>query len=204
MFIPVIIHQFTGGDRPDRAGRFLGHCHGLPPDRRMAALIGGRPMLISVNVAGRQFVEGDLHADVIAALEINGVPPDLLELELTESALMANTERTITTLKNLKRRGVQISIDDFGTGNSSLAYLRRFPIDKLKIDISFIREVTSNPDDAAIVLAILGKAHSLKLDVIAEGMETAAQLAFLKRNHCDQVQGYLAPILACPSRSIPR
>jgi EAL domain-containing protein (putative c-di-GMP-specific phosphodiesterase class I)/FixJ family two-component response regulator len=148
------------------------------------------PTQISVNVAGRQFAEGDLDADVIAALEHNGVPPELLELELTESSLMANTERTISTLKNLKRRGVQISIDDFGTGYSSLAYLRRFPIDKLKIDIAFIREVTSNPDDAAIVLAILGMAHSLKMEVIAEGVETAAQLAFLKRNHCDQVQGF--------------
>ncbi|MEO7497941.1 MAG: EAL domain-containing protein [Massilia sp.] len=147
-------------------------------------------MQVSVNVAGRQFVEGDLNADVITALDMYGVPPELLELELTESSLMVNTERTVSTLQNLKRRGVQISIDDFGTGYSSLAYLRRFPIDKLKIDIAFIREVTSNPDDAAIVLAILGMAHSLKLHVIAEGVETAAQLAFLKRNHCDQVQGY--------------
>ncbi|WP_332851460.1 EAL domain-containing protein [Duganella sp. S19_KUP01_CR8] len=149
------------------------------------------PMNVSVNVAGRQFAEGDLEADVIEALRLHEVPPDLLELELTESSLMANTERTITTLKNLKRLGVQISIDDFGTGYSSLAYLRRFPIDKLKIDIAFIREVTSNPDDAAIVLAILGMARSLKLNVIAEGVETAAQLAFLRRHHCDEIQGYL-------------
>ncbi|CAN7305395.1 EAL domain-containing protein [Pseudoduganella sp. LjRoot289] len=149
------------------------------------------PVNVSVNVAGRQFAEGDLGADVIEALQTHGVPPDLLELELTESSLMANTERTITTLKNLKRLGVQISIDDFGTGYSSLAYLRRFPIDKLKIDIAFIREVTSNPDDAAIVLAILGMARSLKLNVIAEGVETPAQLAFLRRHHCDEIQGYL-------------
>ncbi|MCE3602097.1 EAL domain-containing protein [Massilia sp. P8910] len=148
------------------------------------------PVQVSVNVAGRQLAEGDVDGDVIAALERHGVPPELLELELTESSLMVNTERTIKTPKDLKRRGVQISIDDFGTGYSSLAYLRRFPIDKLKIDIAFIREVTSNPDDAAIVQAILGMAHSLKLEVIAEGVETAAQLAFLKRNRCDQVQGY--------------
>ncbi|ATQ79145.1 diguanylate cyclase [Massilia violaceinigra] len=148
------------------------------------------PMQVSVNVAGRQLAEGDVDGDVIAALERHGVPPELLELELTESSLMVNTERTIKTLKDLKWHGVQISIDDFGTGYSSLAYLRRFPIDKLKIDIAFIREVTSNPDDAAIVQAILGMAHSLKLHVIAEGVETAAQLAFLKRNRCDQVQGY--------------
>jgi EAL domain-containing protein (putative c-di-GMP-specific phosphodiesterase class I) len=103
---------------------------------------------------------------------------------------MANTERTIASLQDLKNRGVQISIDDFGTGYSSLAYLRRFPIDKLKIDIAFIREVTSNPDDAAIVLAIIRMAHSLKLDVIAEGVETADQLAYLQHHGCDQVQGY--------------
>ncbi|MFB9242924.1 EAL domain-containing protein [Massilia antarctica] len=145
---------------------------------------------VSVNVAGRQLAEGDVDGDVIAALERHGVPPELLELELTESSLMVNTERTIKTLKDLKGRGVQVSIDDFGTGYSSLAYLRRFPIDKLKIDIAFIREVTSNPDDAAIVQAILGMARSLKLQVVAEGVETAAQLAFLKRNRCDQVQGY--------------
>ncbi|KQW97190.1 hypothetical protein ASC94_10405 [Massilia sp. Root418] len=149
------------------------------------------PMNVSVNVAGRQFAEGDLAADVIESLRRYAVPPDLLELELTESSLMANTEGTIATLTNLKRLGVQISVDDFGTGYSSLAYLRRFPIDKLKIDIAFIREVTSNPDDAAIVLAILGMARSLKLNVIAEGVETVAQLAFLQRHHCDEVQGYL-------------
>ena len=149
------------------------------------------PVNVSVNIAGRQFAEGDLGADVIEALRRHDVSPDLLELELTESSLMANTERTIKTLQDLKRLGVQISIDDFGTGYSSLAYLRRFPIDKLKIDIAFISEVTSNPDDAAIVLAILGMARSLKLDVIAEGVETAAQLAFLRRHHCDEIQGYL-------------
>ncbi|WP_167224185.1 EAL domain-containing protein [Massilia rubra] len=145
---------------------------------------------VSVNVAGRQLAEGDVNADFVAALARHGVPPELLEVELTESSLMANTERTIRTLRDLKRLGVLISIDDFGTGYSSLAYLRRFPIDKLKIDIAFIREVTSNPDDAAIVQAIVGMAHSLKLEVIAEGVETAAQLAFLKRHRCDQVQGY--------------
>ncbi|NHZ64799.1 EAL domain-containing protein [Massilia sp. CCM 8694] len=145
---------------------------------------------VSVNVAGRQLAEGDINADFVAALARHGVPPELLEVELTESSLMANTDRTIRTLRDLKRLGVHISIDDFGTGYSSLAYLRRFPIDKLKIDIAFIREVTSNPDDAAIVQAIVGMAHSLKLEVIAEGVETAAQLAFLKRHRCDQVQGY--------------
>ena len=145
---------------------------------------------VAVNVSGRQFVGGDLEADVGKALDDFGVPPELLELELTESSLMANTDRTIAALKNLKARGVRISIDDFGTGYSSLAYLRRFPIDKLKIDIAFIRHVTSNPDDSAIALAIISMAHSLKLEVIAEGVETAAQLTYLARNRCDQVQGF--------------
>ncbi|CAN7329578.1 EAL domain-containing protein [Pseudoduganella sp. LjRoot289] len=149
------------------------------------------PVQISVNVAGRQFVEGDLEVDVANALADNDIPAGLLELELTETSLMVNTARTIECLRNLRRRGVQVSIDDFGTGYSSLAYLRRFPIDKLKIDIAFIRDVTSNPDDAAIVQAIITMAHSLNLEVIAEGVETEAQRAYLLRHHCDQMQGYL-------------
>jgi len=143
-----------------------------------------------VNVSGRQFIEGDLNGDIVKALSDNGIAADLLELEMTESSLMANTERTIASLQNLKKLGVKISIDDFGTGYSSLAYLSRFPIDKLKIDIAFIRDVTSNPDHAAIVLAIIRMAHALKLDVIAEGVETAAQLEYLRRHRCDQIQGY--------------
>ena len=157
------------------------------------------PVQISVNVSGRQFIEGEVNGDVRWALQENDVTADLLELELTESSLMVNTERTIATLQDLKMQGVKISIDDFGTGYSSLAYLRRFPIDKLKIDMAFIREVTSNPDDAVIVLAIISMARSLKLEVIAEGVETAAQLAYLRRHHCDQIQGYyFSPPLALP------
>ncbi|CUI03765.1 EAL domain-containing protein [Massilia antarctica] len=148
------------------------------------------PVQVSVNVSGRQFAEGDLDGDIIKGLSQYEIPPDLLDLELTETSLMANTERTTEILHRLKQHGVQISIDDFGTGYSSLAYLRRFPIDKLKIDIAFIRDVTTNPDDAAIVLAIISMAHSLKLDVIAEGVETAAQLNYLRRHHCDQIQGF--------------
>lgn len=154
----------------------------------MSSAIG--PIQVSVNVSSRQFIEGDLHGEIMKALIENHVPASLLELELTESTLMVNTNQTIETLQNLKQQGVQISIDDFGTGYSSLAYLRRFPIDKLKIDIAFIRNITSDPDDAAIALAIIRIAHSLKLDVIAEGVETIAQLDFLKKNDCDQIQGY--------------
>lgn len=145
---------------------------------------------VSVNVSGRQFVEGDLEGDVFKALGDNDIAADQLELELTETSLMANTERTIAALQNLRQRGVQISIDDFGTGYSSLAYLRRFPIDKLKIDIAFVREVTSDPKVASIVLAIISMAHSMKMQVIAEGVETQAQLAYLQHHHCDHIQGY--------------
>ncbi len=150
------------------------------------------PVQVSVNVAGRQFIEGDLEADVTRALADNDLPAGLLELELTETSLMVNTERTIRCLCNLRERGVTVAIDDFGTGYSSLAYLRRFPIDKLKIDIAFIRDVISNPDDAAIVQAIITMAHSLNLVVIAEGVETPAQQGYLLRHRCDQIQGYLA------------
>jgi diguanylate cyclase (GGDEF)-like protein/PAS domain S-box-containing protein len=148
------------------------------------------PMQIAVNVSSRQFTEGEIDQDVIKALQASGIDADLLELELTESSLMDNTLRTMTILQSLKQHGVHISIDDFGTGYSSLAYLCRFPIDKLKIDITFIRDITTNPDDAALALAIIRMAHSLKLEVVAEGVETEAQLAYLRRHCCDQIQGY--------------
>ncbi len=148
------------------------------------------PMQVSVNVSSRQFIEGDLHKDIMTALADNNVPAYLLELELTESVLMVNTNQTMETLKNLKQQGVRISIDDFGTGYSSLAYLRRFPIDKLKIDIAFISNIISDPDDAAIALAIIKIAHSLKLEVIAEGVETIEQLNYLRKHNCNQIQGY--------------
>ncbi|KPZ13417.1 Sensory box protein/response regulator [Pseudomonas amygdali pv. ulmi] len=146
---------------------------------------------VAVNISGQQISSSSLVADIRQALEKHKVAPQWLEVELTESSLMENTSHTIATLGALRANGVSISIDDFGTGYSSLAYLRRFPIDKLKIDIAFIREVTSNPQDAAIARAIIELAHSLDLKVIAEGVETPEQLAFLRENHCDQIQGYL-------------
>ncbi|PHV25059.1 sensory box protein/response regulator [Janthinobacterium sp. BJB426] len=148
------------------------------------------PVHLSVNVSGIQFFVGGLQEEVLKAIRKYDIAPELLELELTESSLMSNAEETIAVLRNLKALGIQISIDDFGTGYSSLAYLKRFPIDKLKIDIAFVREVTSNPDDAAIVLAIISMAHSMKLEVIAEGVENDAQLAYLRRHGCDEMQGY--------------
>jgi diguanylate cyclase (GGDEF)-like protein/PAS domain S-box-containing protein len=149
------------------------------------------PMQVSVNIAGRQFAEGDLEGDVTSALTKYSIPSALLELELTETSLMLNTERTMECLRNLRQRGIKVSVDDFGTGYSSLAYLRRFPIDKLKIDIAFIRDVTTNADDAAIVNAIITMAHSLHMLVVAEGVETAVQRAYLIEHGCDQIQGYL-------------
>ena len=157
------------------------------------------PVQVSVNVSPRQFVKGDLQDDVLLALETYDVPTRLLELELTETLLMTGTEATIATLQNLKAAGVQIAIDDFGMGYSSLAYLRRFPVDKLKIDLSFIQEITYSSDAAAIALAIIQMGHSLNLTVIAEGVETAPQLEYLRAHHCDQIQGYyFSPPRAAP------
>jgi diguanylate cyclase (GGDEF)-like protein/PAS domain S-box-containing protein len=151
---------------------------------------GVRDVHVAVNVSSRQFVEGDLEGDIRAAVARHGIDPGLLELELTESALMSNFEHTIEVLDSLKALGIRIAIDDFGTGYSSLAYLKRFPIDKLKIDIAFVRDITTNPDDAAIALAIISMAHSLHMQVIAEGVESRAQMALLRRHFCDEIQGF--------------
>jgi diguanylate cyclase (GGDEF)-like protein len=151
---------------------------------------GVGPVRVAVNVSSRQFAEGDLEAEVTRALARYQVPAELLELELTETALMSNAERTIVVLGKLKKIGVKVAIDDFGTGYSSLAYLQRFPIDKLKIDIAFVRNITSSPNDAAIALAIISMAHSLKLSVVAEGVESRPQLEYLRRNRCDEIQGF--------------
>jgi EAL domain-containing protein (putative c-di-GMP-specific phosphodiesterase class I) len=125
------------------------------------------------------------------ALKATGFDPRCLELEITESILVQSVEDTTTTLKRLKGMGPRVSIDDFGTGYSSLTYLKRFPIDTLKLDQMFVRNVASDPSDAAIVTAIITMAHSLNLNVIAEGVESEEQFAFLKSRRCDCVQGYL-------------
>ncbi|MGR6616509.1 MULTISPECIES: EAL domain-containing response regulator [Pseudomonas] len=146
---------------------------------------------VSVNVSGHQLIEGDMIAEIADILAGTGVAAHWLELEITEGTLMENTAHSIVSLQRLRAMGVKIAIDDFGTGYSSLAYLRRFPIDTLKIDIAFIREVTSNPQDAAIARTVIQLAHSLGLLAVAEGVETQAQWAFLKEAGCDQLQGYL-------------
>jgi diguanylate cyclase (GGDEF)-like protein/PAS domain S-box-containing protein len=151
-----------------------------------------RPELrLAVNLSGRQFQQRDLGAQVLEAAGAAGFSLECLDLEITESYAMQNADSTIHTLRELKALGVAISIDDFGIGYSSLSYLKRFPIDTLKIDRSFVRDIASDPDDAAIVTAVIAMAHSLKLKVVAEGVETEAQRAFLLGCGCDRVQGFL-------------
>lgn len=156
------------------------------------------PIRMAVNLSSIQFRRPDLFDNVIGVLEEFKLDPEWLELEITESILLKNVEATISALHRLKRAGIHLSIDDFGTGYSSLSYLKRFPVDTLKIDQSFIREVTSNADDASITTSIILMGHSLKLKVIAEGVETKSQLAFLRVLECDEVQGYFfsAPVPA--------
>jgi EAL domain-containing protein (putative c-di-GMP-specific phosphodiesterase class I) len=164
---------------------------------------GFPPVTLAINISGQQFMKNELLETVTSVLKESGLDPGLLELELTEGVLMAHTERTVKTLQALKEMGVRLAIDDFGTGFSSLSYLKRFPLDVLKIDRTFINDITTDPDDAAITLATIEMAHTLKLKVIAEGVETKPQLDFLTKNGCDMYQGYLfsKPI---PSTELPR
>jgi diguanylate cyclase (GGDEF)-like protein/PAS domain S-box-containing protein len=152
----------------------------------------GYPHLrVSVNLSPRQFQQANLVSQVTGSLEASGTAAGSLDLEITESSAMQNAELTIDTLLELKRLGVAISLDDFGTGYSSLNYLKRFPIDRVKLDQSFVRDMTRNPEDAAIVRAVISMAHTLKLVVVAEGVETEEQLAFLRHHRCDEIQGFL-------------
>ena len=146
---------------------------------------------VSVNLSVGQFLQKDLVSSIGDVLADTGLPPASLELELTESLMMTDVEHAIGILNGLKELGVRLSIDDFGTGYSSLAYLKRFPIDVLKIDKSFVRDITSDADDAAITASIISLARHLKLKVIAEGVETDEQLDYLRHYGCDEIQGYL-------------
>jgi diguanylate cyclase (GGDEF)-like protein len=145
---------------------------------------------VAVNLSARQFRQQDLDAVIGRILMDSQIDPRLLEFELTESILMTDAESAVDTLRQIKARGIRLALDDFGTGYSSLSYLKRFPLDALKIDRAFIRDVTENPDDVSIVVAIISLARSLRLKVIAEGVETQEQLAFLRRHGCDEAQGY--------------
>jgi EAL domain-containing protein (putative c-di-GMP-specific phosphodiesterase class I) len=153
--------------------------------------MGLASLRVAVNLSARQFEQPDLLEMIARVLGETGLDPRCLELELTESSVMKNAEASTRLLGEMKRMGIQVSIDDFGTGYSSLSYLNRFPLDKLKIDKSFVGGMLINQSDAAIVRAVITLAHSLKLKVIAEGVETKEQLAFLRLLKCDEMQGYL-------------
>ncbi len=151
---------------------------------------GIKPVPIAVNLSAQQFQRQDLRATVEGALHEYAIDPRLLELEITETIAMEHAQEASATLRNLKRLGVRISIDDFGTGYSSLSYLKRFPVDAVKIDRSFITELPGNADDASIAQAVITMAHTLRLTVIAEGVENDAQLDFLGAHGCDEMQGH--------------
>jgi EAL domain-containing protein (putative c-di-GMP-specific phosphodiesterase class I) len=146
---------------------------------------------VAVNLASTHLRERNLPDLVARMLTQHGLAANFLEIEVTESVLMADPELSVATARRLNDMGVRLSIDDFGTGYSSLSYLKRLPISALKIDQSFVRDIVSDPDDAAIISAIIAMAQTLKMKVVAEGVETEAQRGFLKAHGCDEYQGYL-------------
>jgi len=152
--------------------------------------MGLQPMVVAVNISPRQFLQDDFVESVQAVLQQTCMPPELLELEITEGAAVQDVEQAISTLIALKKLGVKLSIDDFGTGYSSLSYLKRFSVDKLKIDQSFVRQMSDSLQDAAIVTVVVELAHQLGLTAIAEGVETVDQLNHLIALGCNEIQGY--------------
>ena len=155
------------------------------------------PLTIAVNVSPRQFQLTDLVGCIASALKETGYSAALLELEITESALAEREDEALLTMRRLRDLGLRLAVDDFGTGYSSLAQLKRFPIDVLKIDQGFVRDIPQSSDDMAISAAIIAMGHSMGLRVLAEGVETAEQLAFLRERGCDSYQGYFC------SRPVP-
>jgi EAL domain-containing protein (putative c-di-GMP-specific phosphodiesterase class I) len=151
---------------------------------------GMPPITVCVNVSARQFREKNLVSRVVSALRESGLRSEYLELELTESLIMQDVDRAVATMEELQLLGVQISIDDFGTGYSSLSALKTFPVARLKIDKSFIADVSSDENDKAVACAVISLGQKLNLRVIAEGVETDDQVAFLRANNCDEMQGY--------------
>lgn len=152
---------------------------------------GLAPMRVAVNLSARQFQRRDLIETVARVLEETGLEPRYLEVEITESVAIQDVDFTLAALGSLQGMGIQIAIDDFGTGHSALGYLKRFPIDVLKIDRSFVHDLTGDTGAAEIATTIIAMAHNLKLKVIAEGVETEDQLAFLRQQQCDEMQGFL-------------
>jgi diguanylate cyclase (GGDEF)-like protein len=164
------------------------------------------PVRITVNVSARQVEQPGLVSAVGAALADTGLPPQRLQIELTEGAVMRQVDTVTSTLSKLRAMGVGISVDDFGTGYSSLGYLKRFPIDTIKIDRLFVRDVATDQNDAAIVTTVIAMARGLNLRVVAEGVETEAQLRFLRENKCDEFQGFLVsqPVPAADFEALVR
>ena len=160
-------------------------------DLRTMQELGYPALRVAVNLSARQFQHGDLLEIVARALGEGGIDPHHLELEITETVAMQNAEMTLKTLHDLKAMGVSIAVDDFGTGYSSLVYLTRFPIDTVKVDRTFVRDVINDSNDAAVVAAVLALARSLKLRTVAEGVETPEQLSFLASHQCVEMQGFL-------------
>jgi diguanylate cyclase (GGDEF)-like protein len=152
--------------------------------------MGLPPIRMAVNLSVRQFIQKDLAESVLRILEQVGLSPEYMELEITEDLLLEHNQTNIITLTKLRNQGIHISIDDFGTGYSSLSYLKRLPIDTLKIDQSFVRDIDTDPDNKAIASAIIAMANSLHLNVLAEGVETDEQLAFLRAQGCNEIQGF--------------
>jgi predicted signal transduction protein with EAL and GGDEF domain len=168
------------------------------PQARLWAEVGLPPVRIAVNVSALQFASKDFLSSVRAALISTGMDPCNLELELTETVLMEDAESAMQTLRALKDIGVQLAVDDFGVGYSSFSYLRKFPLDALKVDRSFINDISSNPDNAMILSALINIGKSLKHRVVAEGVETEEQLHFLQQEGCSEGQGYFfcRPVIA--------
>ena len=151
----------------------------------------GKPAVrMAVNLSAREFQGTNLLQGVTRTIEDVGIDPAWLELEITESTIMQHGDAAIFTLRKFREMGMALALDDFGTGYSSLSYLKRFPIDRLKIDRSFVRDIETDPDDAAIVRGIVALAHSIGLRVLAEGVETLAQMQLLQQCRCDEAQGY--------------
>jgi EAL domain-containing protein (putative c-di-GMP-specific phosphodiesterase class I) len=160
--------------------------------QNMSWQAAGLPAIsIAVNLSPRQFIDPQLLDRLDEALAKSGMPPDLLQLEITESAVMHNVDRAAKLLGEIKRRGVRLAIDDFGTGYSSMSLMKKFPIDTIKIDRSFVRDLAESAEDRAITTAIISMGKALGLTVIAEGVETMEQDKFLRDQACDEVQGYL-------------
>ena len=157
-----------------------------------------------MNVSAVQFRQAEFYEVIKRALRDSGLPPRYLALEITESVLLTNQDVMASVLRQIKQLGVNLAIDDFGTGYSSLSYLRQFHVNKLKIDRSFIREVTSNSEDAVITTAIINMGKSLNLTVVAEGVEDHSQFEFLRAHSCDEIQGYYTGRPVAPSEIADR